>query len=821
MKEKKRFIITGLGIYLAMAAMMAAMLVFGFGVNAQDVPEQISYQGRLLDSAGQPVNDMSVTMDFSLWDIAVTQEPVVDEMISMGGTADNPISSQDLVPGSELVTGAGGTPIYETPRDYLIDYAVGSITRVPTGFILDGQTVEVDFDWVNSGVQLWSESQTVEVQQGLYGVMLGSSVSVPASLFNAPSVFLEVSIAGETLTPRRPLTSVPFAMNASLLGGLSASQFADFGHAHDFAQLLGEVDDSQIPDDITVFFAADSDLLDGLQGEDYVQVAGDTVTGDLQVDGDLLIGRFLTVNADASVLGGNLALGRTLSKSYGIINNQTSAPSYGGLLYGVNYGVRGTWSGSADHYGTLGMESTGVEGLAGNSAESSTRYGGLFTAHTQHFAYGVKATGYGYGNRPTYGVYGYALNSATADAYGGYFIAPVSGSGDHYGVSGNAMSSDQDAYGVYGVAQSDGTTADIYGGYFSAGINDVGNNYGIYSTSYDIAGMFAYAGDPDTYNVELGTAGRGVTVNYGDSTGTSLRGMDMNLESSGFIIGLDIDIESYASLSGIYGINSSLGMKDNNAAGYGIYSFVHGGNGDGPQYGVNGIAYGFTAGNTYGVRGYALNSPGTAYGIYGDVGNASDYAGYFNTGKVRIGNFGTEDYATGSGDLFVADDIEVEDNIYVGDEVHMDELYYNTPQTRYYSVSLVGEWAGYYDGPWDPGLSYTECVDGVRCATYYPVNLPDRALVTAFRIWGSTASTSHDFDCVLRSNAMNSTSNGLMAWLYSDSTVMNLTDNTIENGSIDNENNWYSVCCYEAYSSRGATVRIYGMRIDYTVDGPE
>jgi len=60
-----------------------------------------------------------------------------------------------------------------------------------------------------------------------------------------------------------------------------------------------------------------------------------------------------------------------------------------------------------------------------------------------------------------------------------------------------------------------------------------------------------------------------------------------------------------------------------------------------------------------------------------------------------------------------------------------------------------------------------------------------------------------------------------LADVSSTTTAMTLSDNSITNGSIDNANFSCMILCAENDNPRANTVYIYGMRITYTVDGPE
>jgi len=115
---------------------------------------------------------VAVPVDFSLWDQEVSPDNVTDETVLMGGTAAIPLARQDLTTVSEVVTAVGGSPVYETPRDYIMDYVSGTISRVDGGFILDGTTIEIDYEWTSYGSMLWSESQLVDVFGGLRRTIL-------------------------------------------------------------------------------------------------------------------------------------------------------------------------------------------------------------------------------------------------------------------------------------------------------------------------------------------------------------------------------------------------------------------------------------------------------------------------------------------------------------------------------------------------------------------------------------------------------------------------------------------------------------------------
>jgi hypothetical protein len=81
------------------------------------------------------------------------------------------------------------------------------------------------FDALVSGTQLWTESQTgITVTNGRYTVALGSVSPLTTSILDSGSVYLEITVNGETLTPRERLLAVPYALRAQEaenVGGIS------------------------------------------------------------------------------------------------------------------------------------------------------------------------------------------------------------------------------------------------------------------------------------------------------------------------------------------------------------------------------------------------------------------------------------------------------------------------------------------------------------------------------------------------------------------------------------------------------------------------
>lgn len=76
------------------------------------------------------------------------------------------------------------------------------------------------FGAATGGTALYSETQSVTVSNGVFNVLIGSVNPVPLNLFDSsPDRYLEITVNGTVLTPRRRFGSVPYAFTSRVTGG--------------------------------------------------------------------------------------------------------------------------------------------------------------------------------------------------------------------------------------------------------------------------------------------------------------------------------------------------------------------------------------------------------------------------------------------------------------------------------------------------------------------------------------------------------------------------------------------------------------------------
>ena len=130
----------------------------------------------------------------------------------------------------------------------------------------------------------WSEEQAVLVFAGVYNVQLGSVTPLTEEDFIGDQRYLEVAIDNdgvwEILSPRQRLTSAAFSMkagDADTLDGEDATFFAEATHRHYFSEIDGTASDAQIPNNITIEYAATATTANSAG---YATDAGDAETLD-------------------------------------------------------------------------------------------------------------------------------------------------------------------------------------------------------------------------------------------------------------------------------------------------------------------------------------------------------------------------------------------------------------------------------------------------------------------------------------------------------------------------------------------------------------
>lgn len=126
---------------------------------------------------------------------------------------------------------------------FILLFAFISNAQVPRlvnyqGVLMDAEGNPVDsplsiqfsiYDSATDGTELWTETQTVTIDDGLFNVLLGSVTPIPYSVFADSTTYLELKIDSDpAMIPRKRLVSVAYAFHAyeaDQIGGKEASAF--------------------------------------------------------------------------------------------------------------------------------------------------------------------------------------------------------------------------------------------------------------------------------------------------------------------------------------------------------------------------------------------------------------------------------------------------------------------------------------------------------------------------------------------------------------------------------------------------------------------
>jgi len=306
-----------------------------------------------------------------------------------------------------------------------------------------------------AGTSLWNESHSsVQVTDGLFRVILGSSNPIPSSLFNGSVRWISFMAYpdAQDLSPRQPLVTVPYGYRAGLAETVQVP-----------LHLTGDTASAAI-----IWGTNTTGTGYGIKGDN-------SSSGNYGMLGGSYYGAFgRNLNANRGYLGHN---------DYGVWGMHNATGNFG-YIGDTNYGVYGehnsgptgylggSWAGAfgssanSDYLGYLGFASCGVYGycsagpwgLLGNDSIGVYGTGGVSTGGAVYGKY--SSTGpFGWLGRSSYGVYGQHNNGHYGYIGGSAVGAYGRNSNDNYGYMGGS------SYGVYGNSSS----SNGYGGYFYAG----------------------------------------------------------------------------------------------------------------------------------------------------------------------------------------------------------------------------------------------------------------------------------------------------------------------------------------------------------------
>ncbi|RLB75075.1 MAG: hypothetical protein DRH24_20205 [Deltaproteobacteria bacterium] len=126
-------------------------------------------------------------------------------------------------------------------------------------------TLDITFRLYNvttGGTPLWTETHTsVPVVKGLFDVILGTVTPFPDSVNFSEQYYLEIEVDSETLSPRIPLKSSPYAIRALIADSVASSgidwdtlgAYSDTTHNHNLSD-LADVDTAGIADGYVLIY---------------------------------------------------------------------------------------------------------------------------------------------------------------------------------------------------------------------------------------------------------------------------------------------------------------------------------------------------------------------------------------------------------------------------------------------------------------------------------------------------------------------------------------------------------------------------------------
>lgn len=351
------------------------------------------------------------------------------------------------------------------------------------------------YNAATSGTTLWTETQDVEVDNGLYAVQLGSETSLSTTIFDGSTRYLGVTVYGDSeMMPRTVLVTVPNAFHASRADtatavssdiSIDSTGVATFSAYYGDGSGLTNVGSASSVADGSITLAKLSDDLVGTSANQLVQLDSNAKLP--AVDGSQLTGLSTASIDDLSVTAAKIASSAVSSlkiEDYAIKNVDIATTAAIGAKKIADGTISDTEFGYLD--GVTSALQTQIDTINDGKVN--------FNVEAQQVTSGTYGLYVTTSNASGCAVRGQAVNNAgTSQTFGGIFVTQNTNGTGVYGI---ASGSTGNVKGVHGKTNSTGGRA-----VHAEAAATSGTNYGIYAETGSSTGYSGYF-----------TGGRGVLI---------------------------------------------------------------------------------------------------------------------------------------------------------------------------------------------------------------------------------------------------------------------------------------------------------------------